>query len=132
MPSGLTSWFGIDLWTRAGVDARTTAGLETGATFSRDDITLRAGCRLQQRWSRSRALASLLGAAFGMVMILAGCSHPPANTYQGYIEGKFVYVASPQSGRLDHLAVARGETVAVKQPLFAFDREPEKIGRAHV
>jgi len=125
VPSGLTSWFGIDLWTRAGVDARTTAGLETGATFSRDDITLRAGCRLQQRWSRSRALASLLGAAFGMVMILAGCSHPPANTYQGYIEGKFVYVASPQSGRLDHLAVARGETVAVKQPLFAFDREPE-------
>jgi len=54
-----------------------------------------------------------------------GCSHPPANTYQGYIESKFVYVSSPESGRLDHLAVARGETVAVKQPLFAFDREPE-------
>jgi HlyD family secretion protein len=63
----------------------------------------------------------LLGAA----LAITGCSHPPANTYQGYIEGKFVYVASPQSGRLDHLAVARGETVAVKQPLFAFDREPE-------
>ncbi len=67
----------------------------------------------------------LFGPAFGVAMMLAGCSHQPANTYQGYIEGKFVYVASPQSGRLDHLAVARGETVAVKQPLFAFDREPE-------
>jgi len=66
----------------------------------------------------------LLGAASAAVLV-AACSHPPANSYQGYIEGKFVYVASPQSGRLDRLAVARGETVAVNQPLFAFDREPE-------
>ena len=58
-------------------------------------------------------------------MMLAGCSHAPADTYQGYIEGKFVYVASPQSGRLDRLAVARGDTVTVGKPLFAFDREPE-------
>ena len=78
------------------------------------------------RWAFSRCSVPtrLLVPALGMVMI-AGCSHPPANTYQGYIEGKFVYVASPQSGRLDHLAVTRGEIVAVKQPLFAFDREPE-------
>jgi HlyD family secretion protein len=69
--------------------------------------------------------AILFGPAFGVAMMITGCSHQPANTYQGYIEGKFVYVASPQSGRLDHLAVARGETVAVKQSLFAFDREPE-------
>jgi HlyD family secretion protein len=68
---------------------------------------------------------TFLGAAFIAALAATGCSHPPANQYQGYIEGKFVYVASPQSGRLDHLAVARGETVAVKQPLFAFDREPE-------
>jgi HlyD family secretion protein len=60
-----------------------------------------------------------------MATILAGCSHQPANTYQGYIEGRFVYVASPESGRLDHLAVARGETVTAGKPLFAFDREPE-------
>ena len=31
--------------------------------------------------------------------------------YQGYVEGKFVYVASPQSGPLDRLSVTRGETV---------------------
>jgi HlyD family secretion protein len=67
----------------------------------------------------------LLGAAFIAALAATGCSHPTANTYQGYIEGKFVYVASPQSGRLVHLAVMRGETVAAKQPLFAFDREPE-------
>jgi HlyD family secretion protein len=63
--------------------------------------------------------------AFGVAMLAAGCSHPPANAYQGYIEGKFVYVASPESGRLDHLAVERGQAVGVKQALFAFDREPE-------
>ncbi len=71
------------------------------------------------------SIAILLGQAFGVATILAGCSRAPANTYQGYVEGKFVYVASPQSGRLDRLAVTRGETVAVNQPLFAFDREPE-------
>ena len=34
-------------------------------------------------------------------------------------------MASPESGRLDHLSVTRGETVAVSQPLFALDAEPE-------
>ena len=67
----------------------------------------------------------VLGSVLALAGLATGCSRQPANTYQGYIEGKFVYVASPQSGRLDHLAVARGEIVAVKQPLFAFDREPE-------
>ena len=74
---------------------------------------------------RQRNRSILLGAALAAVLAATGCSHPPVNTYQGYIEGKFVYVASPESGRLDHLAVARGEAVAVKQSLFAFDREPE-------
>ncbi|MGA7459854.1 MAG: HlyD family efflux transporter periplasmic adaptor subunit [Candidatus Korobacteraceae bacterium] len=41
------------------------------------------------------------------------------------MEGKFVYIASPQSGQLEHLSVARGETIAVSHPLFALDSEPE-------
>ena len=36
-----------------------------------------------------------------------------------------MYVASPQSGRLDQLSVTRGETVAISHPLFALDGEPE-------
>lgn len=67
----------------------------------------------------------LLGSTLAVTLGAAGCSHQVTNSYQGYIEGKFVYVASPESGRLDHLAVTRGDTVAVNQPLFAFDREPE-------
>lgn len=72
----------------------------------------------------------------GAVMTLAlagiaattGCSRPGPATYQGYVEGKFVYVASPQSGRLDHLSVGRGETIAVGHPLFKLDDDPEASG----
>lgn len=67
----------------------------------------------------------LLALAATIATCLTGCSHKDTRTYQGYVEGKFVYVASPQSGRLDHLFVTRGETVAASQSLFALDREPE-------
>ncbi len=67
----------------------------------------------------------ILSASIAAALGAAGCSHSPANTYQGYVEGRFVYVASPESGRLDQLAVTRGQSVAVGQPLFVFDQEPE-------
>jgi HlyD family secretion protein len=66
-----------------------------------------------------------LGLAAVAMLVLAGCSHKQVSSYQGYIEGKFVYVASPMSGRLDHLSVTRGEEIGAGQPLFAFDGEPE-------
>lgn len=60
-----------------------------------------------------------------LLCCLAGCSRPVTHSYQGYVEGKFIYVASPQSGRVDHLAVARGDTISVGKPLFTLDQEPE-------
>lgn len=60
----------------------------------------------------------------GLTM-LASCSHPPQNVFQGYVEGKYVYVASSQSGRLTKLSVARGEDVREGQPLFRLEEEPE-------
>jgi HlyD family secretion protein len=57
--------------------------------------------------------------------MLPGCSRDRAIAYQGYVEGKFVYVASPQSGRLDRLSVNRGTTISANQPLFTLDNEPE-------
>ena len=65
---------------------------------------------------------ALLGLA---ASLLAGCSQRDSNAYQGYIEGKFVYVASPQSGRMDHLSVSRGDTVAQGKALFTLEQEPE-------
>ena len=65
------------------------------------------------------------GLAAAATFMVTSCSRKQENTYQGYIEGKFVYVASPQSGRLDRLAVKRGEMIEAGHPLFEFDNQPE-------
>jgi HlyD family secretion protein len=72
-----------------------------------------------------RHLFSLACLASPFIALLTGCSRDRATAYQGYVEGKFVYVASPQSGRLDRVSVNRGATISPNQPLFTLDREPE-------
>jgi len=62
----------------------------------------------------------LLGA-----LALAGCTRPTPSGYQGYLEGEFVYVASPLAGRLETLAVAKGATVTAGAPLFTLERTSE-------
>jgi HlyD family secretion protein len=59
----------------------------------------------------------------------AGCEKPDPNRIQGYVEGEFVHVASPQAGALRTLSVARGTTVEPGAPLFALDPEPETAAR---
>lgn len=66
-----------------------------------------------------------LGIATAAISVMAGCKQKQADSYQGYVEAKFVYVASPLSGRLDHLAVGRGDSVGIGRPLFTLDSEPE-------
>jgi len=58
-------------------------------------------------------------------IVLAGCDRQGNGAFQGYVEGEFVYVASPLGGALTHLAVARGERIEAGQLLFALDRQPE-------
>ena len=72
-----------------------------------------------------RHLFSLACIASSLIPLVTGCSRGETTAYQGYVEGKYVYVASPQAGRLDRLSVRRGETIAANQPLFVLDREPE-------
>src|ERR1700758_1104528 len=74
-------------------------------------------------------------AACGAIAALPGCgrqsdSHP---TYQGYVEGEFVYLSSSQSGTLAQLSVQRGQTVAADTPLFALESvdETAALQRAH-
>jgi HlyD family secretion protein len=57
--------------------------------------------------------------------LLAGCSGNSPNQFQGYIEGEYVYVASPLGGALTNLAVARGDQVKAGQLLFALERDSE-------
>jgi HlyD family secretion protein len=61
--------------------------------------------------------------------LVAGCSQPDGRRVQGYVEGEFVYVASPLPGALQALHVRRGTQVKVGDPLFALDNIPEKAAR---
>ena len=45
---------------------------------------------------------------------------------QGYVEGEYVYVASPVAGRLEALQVTRGAQIAAGAPLFQLDRSSEQ------
>lgn len=67
------------------------------------------------------ALAVLALASLG----LTGCARTHSTGYQGYLEGEFVYVASPLPGRLDTLAVQKGARVAPGSPLFTLERSAE-------
>jgi HlyD family secretion protein len=60
-----------------------------------------------------------------MAMFVAGCSTKRQGVFQGYIEGEFVYVASPLGGTLTNLAVARGAEVKSGQLLFELEHEVE-------
>lgn len=60
-----------------------------------------------------------------LVAALAACSDVRAPGYQGYVEGEFVNVAAPIAGRLDELAVRRGDQVAVNARLYALEAVSE-------
>jgi HlyD family secretion protein len=60
-----------------------------------------------------------------VTIFIAGCSRHSPNQFQGYIEGEYVYVASPLSGTLQQLAVARGDRVETGQWLFQLERRAE-------
>ena len=65
-----------------------------------------------------------------LLLLLAGsCSDPPANRFQGYVEGEFVYVASPLAGTLETLHVHRGQQVKSGDPLFVLDETAERAAR---
>jgi len=60
-----------------------------------------------------------------LVAALAACSNGAPAGYQGYVEGEFVNVASPISGRLDQLAVKRGDEIATNARLYALEAVSE-------
>ena len=72
----------------------------------------------------------MLAAGCVIAALLTGCSPKPANRFQGYIEGEYVYVAAPLAGALTHLAVARGDAVAAGQLLFELERQSEAAAMA--
>ena len=71
------------------------------------------------------------GICMALFLSAAGCNRAPAvaETVQGYVEGEFVYIASPLPGRLETFFVQRGAQVAAGDPLFALESVPEKTAR---
>lgn len=61
--------------------------------------------------------------------VLTSCNQPPSDLIQGYVEGEYVYVASPYGGALATLSVRRGTLVNAGDPLFALEQVSEKSAR---
>jgi HlyD family secretion protein len=64
-----------------------------------------------------------------VVTTQSACSKRSSLSLQGYVEGEFVYVASSQAGRLQQLAVARGQRVEANAPLFSLEAVDETAAR---
>jgi HlyD family secretion protein len=60
---------------------------------------------------------------------LAGCFGSTTASYQGYVEGEFLYLSSSQSGHLDRLAVDRGQQVDRGAPVFILEAIDEKAAQ---
>ncbi len=78
--------------------------------------------RRSSSWLLSIGLAVVVG-------VVAGCNQPPSDLVQGYVEGEYVYVASPYGGALATLSVRRGTQVSAGDALFALEQVSEKAAR---
>lgn len=59
------------------------------------------------------------------LLLVTGCKPKSDGSWQGYIEGEYVYVSAPLGGTLTSLNVKRGDTVKNAQPLFALENVAE-------
>ncbi|HEX4618388.1 MAG TPA: HlyD family efflux transporter periplasmic adaptor subunit [Steroidobacteraceae bacterium] len=76
-----------------------------------------------------RSSTSLIVAAITLSLGASACSGSRGTTYQGYAEGEFVYLASSQPGRLEHLAVSRGQQVGQGTLVFSLEASEEQAGQ---
>lgn len=67
-----------------------------------------------------------IAAVAALFTLLAGCRRESSAQVQGYVEGEFVYIASPHAGALQTLHAQRGAQVQKDDPLFALDATVEK------
>jgi HlyD family secretion protein len=68
---------------------------------------------------------AILAAGILAAVFVSGCSKNSPGTFQGYVEGEYVYIAAPLGGALTNLAVARGDSVKTGQLLFELERGSE-------
>jgi len=61
-----------------------------------------------------------------LLILAGGCDRTPPNQVQGYVEGEFVYIASPLAGQLEKLNVRRGDQVKPGAPLLELESEAQR------
>lgn len=74
-------------------------------------------------------LIGVVAISLAITSLLSNCGDPSPDRFQGYVEGEFVYVASPLAGQLETLSVQRGQEVTSGQPLFSLDATAEQAAR---
>ncbi|WP_119299737.1 HlyD family secretion protein [Dongia deserti] len=67
--------------------------------------------------------------AFALLIVIGGCDRPDTDTWQGYVEAEYTYVAPLETGRIIALAVERGDQVQAGQPLFTLEDDAERAAR---
>jgi HlyD family secretion protein len=60
---------------------------------------------------------------------LAGCDRPSEESWLGYVEAEYTYVAPLEAGRIVALNVERGDQVQAGQPLFTLESDAERAAR---
>ena len=60
-----------------------------------------------------------------IVLVITSCSHSKYTVVQGYIEGRYTYLAPAIGGRLEKLTVERGDQVKNHNLIFVLDQQPE-------
>ena len=78
----------------------------------------------------ARVRQTVLGITLLSALMTAACARPDGGTLQGYVEGEFVFVASPLGGELQQLAVRRGAQVKKDELLFALEDTTEREAKA--
>ncbi len=65
-----------------------------------------------------------------LLFLIAACGKDAGQTYQGYVEGEWLYLSSPQGGYLETLNVARGDHPTRGSLAFALTGEQRQAQNA--
>jgi HlyD family secretion protein len=77
----------------------------------------------------TRMTSQIIGMMAIGLIALTGCHRKTSDRVQGYVEGEYVYVASPFAGQLETLSVKRGDLAKTGDPLFALECGLETAAR---
>jgi len=67
--------------------------------------------------------------ALALSIVIAGCDRADRDTWQGYVEAEYTYVAPLEAGRIIALHVERGNQVEAGQTLFELEDDAERAAR---